>query len=60
MLIESAWIAVREDPALLLHFNELTKRMTKTRAIISIAKQLLRRIRYVWLKREEYVYGITG
>lgn len=60
MLIESAWIAVREDPALLLHFNELTKRMTKTRAIIPIAKQLLRRIRYVWLKREEYVYGITG
>lgn len=59
MLIESAWVAVREDPALLLHFNELTKRMNKTRAIISIAKQLLRRIRHVWLKNEAYVYGIT-
>jgi transposase len=60
MLIESAWTAVREDPALLLHFNELTKRMEKTRAIVSIAKQLLRRIRHVWLENEEYIYGITG
>lgn len=60
MLIESAWVAVREDPALLQHFNELTKRMSKTRAIIPIAKQLLRRIRHVWLEKEEYVYGITG
>lgn len=60
MLIESAWVAVREDPALLQHFNELTKRMSKTRAIISIAKQLLRRIRHVWLEMDEYVYGVTG
>lgn len=60
MLIESAWIAVREDPALLLHFNDLTQRMTKTRAIVSIAKQLLRRIRHVWLKNEEYVYNVIG
>lgn len=60
MLIESAWVAVREDPALLQHFNELTKRMSKTRAIISIAKQLLRRIRHVWLEMEQYVYGVTG
>lgn len=60
ILIESAWIAVRKDPALLMKFNELTKRMPKSRAIVSIAKKLLKRIRHVWIEQEEYQYGIVA
>jgi transposase len=47
-LIESAWIAIKKDPALLKSFSELSKRMKKTNAIIKIAKKLLNRVRYVW------------
>jgi transposase len=55
LVIEAAWIAVRKDPALTAAYNELTKGMTKQRAIIRIAKKLTNRIRYVWLHQKEYV-----
>ena len=47
ILIECAWCAVRKDPALMQAFAELTKRMTKNRAIIRIARKLLNRVRFV-------------
>jgi transposase len=53
LLIESSWIAVRKDPALIKSFNELAKRMPKNKAIIRIARKLLRRIHFV-LKNQEY------
>lgn len=59
ILIEAAWIAVRRDPAMTLAFSKLTKRMSKTRAIIRIAKKLLKRIRWVWLHQKEYVTAIV-
>ncbi len=52
LLIECSWVAVRKDPALLMSFNQLTKRMPKNRAIVRIARKLLNRIRYV-LKHEQ-------
>ena len=58
MLIEAAWIAIRKDSALLLAFNELTKKMSKQRAIIRIARKLLNRMRYVWLNQKAYVYAV--
>lgn len=60
MLIESAWIAVRKDPALLMKFTELSKRKEKSRAIVSIAKKLLRRIRHLWLEEEQYICGLIA
>jgi transposase len=60
MMIEAAWTAVREDPALTLKFKELTKRMKSQDAIIRIAKKLVKRIRHVWLTREEYVYALVA
>lgn len=48
MLIESAWVAVHKDPALLSRFLELSRRMSRTNAIIRIAKKLLNRIMHVW------------
>ncbi len=56
-LIESAWIATRNDPALLYSFNELAKKMKKTDAIIRIARKLVNRIRYVWKNNKPYVTG---
>ena len=53
-LIESAWVAVRTDPALTLRFNELCLKMRATRAIIRITRKLLRRIRYVLKHEIEY------
>ncbi len=58
MIIESAWVAVRKDPALLAAFNKLTKRMKKQDAIIRIAKKLLNRIRYVWKNQTYYVNAV--
>jgi transposase len=59
MLVEAGWIAIRKDAALLLAFNNLTKRMSKQKAIIRIARKLLNRIRYVWLNQQSYVYAVV-
>jgi len=58
VLIESAWTAVRKDPALMMSFNESSKHMTKTKAIIRIARKLLNRIRYVLKHQQEYVPAV--
>jgi len=58
VIIESAWTAVRKDPALMMAFNELCKHMTKTNAIVRIAKKLLNRIRYVLKNQQEYVPAV--
>ena len=59
LLIESAWIAARTDPALSLKFNELCKRMKRNKAIVIIAKKLLNRVRFVLLNKQPYVQGIV-
>ena len=58
-LIEAAWVAVRNDPALTQSFAQLCKRMPRQKAIIRITKKLLCRIRYVWLNEKEYVKGVV-
>ncbi len=57
VLIEAAWMAIRNDPSLALRFNELRKRMDSNKAIIRIAKNLLSRIRYVLKYETEYAYS---
>lgn len=57
-LIESSWMAIRKDPALLMKYGELIRRMSKQKAIIRISKKLLNRIRYVWINEEPYVIGV--
>jgi transposase len=47
MLVECAWVAVRQDPALLMNFAKLSSRMPKQQAIVRIAHKLLNRIRAV-------------
>jgi transposase len=60
LLIESSWIAVRKDPALLKSFSELSKRMPKNKAIICIAHKLLNRIRYVLKHQCYYETGVVS
>lgn len=58
-IVESAWIAIRHDPALTLKYNELRARMEPNEAIIRIAKKMLNRIRYVLLNQQEYVCSVV-
>lgn len=58
-LIESAWVAIRNDPALLHSYKNLLRKMKPSEAIVRIAKKLLNRIRYVWINQKGYVKGIV-
>lgn len=59
-LIESSWVAIRSDPALLIAFQKLCKRIPANKAIVRIAKKLLRRIVTVLRKKEKYEKGVIG
>lgn len=59
-LIESSWQAVQKDPALLVRYEELLKRMTKKRAIVVIARKLLSRIYHVLKSGEAYELGVAA
>jgi len=58
-IIESSWILIRKDPAMLMKYNQYKMRMKGSKAIIRIAKHLLSRIRYVWNSQKEYQRGIV-
>jgi len=58
VIIEAAWVAVRNDPALALKYNQLRQKMEPNKAIIRIAKKLLNRIRYVLKNEQEYVLSV--
>jgi len=59
-LIESAWMAIRRDPALMLQYQELTKRMKPNKAIIRIVRKLVNRIRYVLKNQQAYELGVVA
>lgn len=59
MLIESSWEAIRKDPALMLKFNELSKRMHKNKAIVRIARKMLSRIRFVLHNQRPYELSVV-
>jgi transposase len=58
-LIESAWTAIRKDPALQMAYGQLCQKMPSNKAIIRISKKLLNRIRSVWINQQEYVIAIV-
>ena len=59
-LVESAWLLISKDAAMFDYYKKLTKRMKAHKAIIRVAKKLLRRIRAVMLSDRVYVKGIDG
>lgn len=60
MLIESAWTAVRKDPALTQAYGKLVMRMEAQKAIIRIAKKLLNRVMYMWKNEKEYSCAVVS
>ena len=58
-IIESSWMLIRHDPAMLMKYTEYRKRMSKNKAIIRIGKHLLGRIRHVWNNQKQYENGIV-
>ncbi len=59
MLVEAAWQAIKQDPALLEAYEQLKKRMKPNDAIIRIARKLLRRMRTVLITGVEYQKGVV-
>jgi len=53
-IVESAWMAIRHDPALLHDYLQLKKRMDENKAIIRIARKLVARIMYVLVNEKPY------
>lgn len=58
VLIESAWTAIRCDPALMKAFLKYTNRMEKNKAIVRIAKKLLNRAIHTLRSNEKYEKGV--
>jgi len=53
-LIESSWMIISKDPAMLMMYSQYCRKMNKNQAIIRIGKHLLSRIKYVLIKQEKY------
>ncbi|MBX2925120.1 MAG: IS110 family transposase [Chitinophagaceae bacterium] len=60
VLIESSWILIRKDPAILMKYNEYRSRMNANKAIVRIGKHLLSRIRFLWRNEQRYVRGLIN
>lgn len=56
LLVESAWIAIRNDRALAAAYGEYTKRMPEQNAIVRIARKLSNRIFTVLKTGKKYEY----
>jgi transposase len=53
-IIESSWVAIKNDPSLMKFYILYIKRMDSNKAIIKIAKKLLSRIRFVLANKTPY------
>jgi len=58
-IMESSWVAARNDPALSLAYNKLSSRMEPNKAIVRVARKLLNRIYHVLKNKEEYVKSVA-
>jgi transposase len=58
-IVEACWVAIRNDPALMLAYQKLIKRMKSQKAIIRIAKKLVSRIMYVLKNKQPYVPAVV-
>lgn len=59
LIVESSWVAIKNDPALMLAYQKLVKKMKPTKAIVRIAKKMLNRIRYVLREQKPYEYAVV-
>jgi transposase len=54
ILIEVAWRALKKDPDLAKHYEQLAARAGSKRAIVAVARKLIGRIRAAFRKGELY------
>jgi transposase len=59
-IIESSWVIIRKDAAMLMLYKTYCARMNENKAVIKIARHLLSRIRYVWSNQTKYETGIAA
>lgn len=59
-LIQAAWQCIKKDPAMLEAYQQLRKRMSDHKAVVRIARKLLRRIRRVLLTGIPYQIGVVN
>jgi transposase len=59
LLIESAWQAIRMDPALMQYYRSHIVNSKGHKVIIKVARKLLNRIRYVMKNRQPYITGMA-
>ena len=60
MIIESSWIAIRFDPALMKAYHDYCKRMDANKAIVRVAKKLLNRIKFVLKNQQPYINSVKA
>jgi transposase len=60
LLIEAAWTAARQDPAMQFAYAAYCKRMKPQMAIVKVARKLVNRIYYVMKHEQEYVNSIVA
>jgi hypothetical protein len=53
-LVQSSWVSTKSDPELLMKYENYRKKMGGQKAIIKIARILLRRIQVIWSKEILY------
>jgi transposase len=59
-LVESSWMVITKDPAMLVIYKKYCKRMHKNKAIIRVARHLLSRIKYVLTQEKSYEKAIVS
>jgi transposase len=59
-IVESSWVIIRKDPAMLHLYKKYCRKMVPNKAIIKISRHLLSRIRHVWTSQVEYEVGLVG
>jgi transposase len=58
-LIEAAWVAIRQDPAMNMFYTENCKRMVPSKAIVKVARKLVNRIYFVMKHKQAYVNNVV-
>ena len=59
VVVEAAWAAIRQDPALQLCYANNCKRMPPGKAIIKVARKLINRIYFVLKRQQPYVHAVA-
>lgn len=60
LLIQSSWRTIKNDPAMLLKYENWKHKKDSKKAIIKVARSLLNRIYCLWIKNTEYEKGIMN